>query len=131
MQLFLYIDACYGKSQLKSRVGNGLKGSEASESNACSITFNFAPSIVYPFGNMSGKSIYLIYRNYSYAVIMDSLSTSYTQAYWYSYRDSYNYMKKSSDGKTLYWYCNDPYVSLNAESFANGDGATYYFLGIA
>ena len=90
-------DAFKGKMQFKTYTGKS-----SSSSNVYSITFNFAPSIVmFASRNSYGDTIG------GNCIVMDTINaSSYTDfSGWYGNSSSYKISaKKSSDGKTLYWY---------------------------
>lgn len=113
------------KIELKSYTGAGVSG----EDNACSVTFSFAPKVFIMLCCHSSDTA-LVDANESYFryELASRLTTSYTR-----YRGflastsgtSSAYAKKSSDGRTIYWYhANNPSYQYNAID------TTYYVLAI-
>ena len=92
------------------------------------MTFSFAPTLVVyratvPNGNGSTS---MQYSNGS-GLATQTLTTSFKNLTGISFGNASNiYWKKSSDGKTLYWY-----ASNDAGQAGNTSGATYLFYGIA
>ena len=100
--------------QTVSYTGNGGYGS----SNPTSVTFNFAPKILFMRDSNGGIT-------YS-PVIMDFLTTSYKEKMGFVY--SYSHVKKSSDGKTITWYTDS---SVNpAQDQCNDGGRVYRVVAI-
>ena len=119
-------DALKNKIQMKSRAGTG----SSSESSPCSLTFDFAPSILTLLGIVQAVS-----RGYGFlypgacapGADFSKLTTTFSSHLMMSYTSSsggINGVKKSSDGKTIYWYGTDPTTTLNYS------GNTYYFIAI-
>lgn len=88
-----------------------LASKTSSESSPFAATFSFAPTIVHmwlqfkPDGSDGDDNSY----NWRYGgtvALMSKITTTYAryQGAWASHSQSYCYTKKSSDGKTLYWY---------------------------
>lgn len=120
-----------GKCEVKSYVGTGTYGS----SDPNSLTFSFAPKIVMFVACVTTASNGN--RTISYQLVDDAagnivmlpneLTTSYKiyLGFTSASSDSKCYGKKSSDGKTIYWYDTN-----NASSQLNNSGITYYFFAI-
>ena len=128
-----------GKMQFISRTGTG----SCSSSSPCSLTFKFAPSVVIPVLGQNGSSNSMFHADvsngYFYGANTRLLTTSFVQGggtstgvmqrstsgggTWYAYA------KKSSDGKTIYWY----YDSSNGSEAKvyNASGSIEYFLAFA
>lgn len=124
-------DAMAGKLQLISRAGTG---ATSSSSDPCFITFSFAPSIIFSIMYFNGTKGYALFpsNNSNHIVSMSNISTSFNNnedAFIDSGSNGTFYTKKSSNGKTLYWYYR--YSENNAFYSYNTIGRTYYFLGIA
>lgn len=118
-----------------SRAGTGSLGTSSSP---ISITFSFAPTVVIPMeiavtsSNCSGY-IDLNRSNETPILKANSLSTSFAvNSGWKSGNSPYygKYIKKSSDGKTIYWYASNAEAGTASYMF-NSSSYTYYFLGIA
>lgn len=108
---------------MKSRAGAGKTGNNAS--NACSVTFAFAPTAIFIIGVLSDTDFSIFGSGY-YGALISSLTTSYTNRRMMSFGTSFkSYVKKSSDGKTVYWY-NE---SANTNPY-DTSGAIYYFLAL-
>lgn len=108
-----------------SRTGTGYSES----STTCSITFSFAPLLLFPlaefdFDNGTYGGCVQDSNDYS-NVNMNKVTTSFQSKSWLT-KDSSKQpsVKKSSDGKTIYW---NPWGS---DYNFNKSGAIYYFLGI-
>ena len=87
-------------------VGTGTYG----ESNAKSVTFPFKPIIfIHPAQQV---------------LLTNLLTTSYELYTFHALNDVNVFLKKSNDGKTIYWYGNSEISSFNALGF------TYYFAAI-
>lgn len=113
MQLFLYYDAISNKFQVLFRQGTGTVGTASSP---ISITFAFAPKII--------SIMYVVLINVAYTSVsfthtnlnsypwcnMEIITTSYSQQSALNagngsgYTMVYCQIKKSSDGKTVYYY---------------------------
>lgn len=122
--IYISNDAIKGTFQIKSRTGTG----SSSSSSPASITFDFAPSIIIPLEyktDSSGGYINLYYSNYWTILRTDNLTTSFAQTGWGHCNSIARSLrvKKSSDGKTIYWYLWDQ------ENF-NESGYVYYFIGM-
>lgn len=109
-------------------VGTGNKGSSSAP---ISLNFGFAPKVVIYLGKYNTASPYYEYGvNLSTAIsnyiIMDILTTTYKQQGMMAYTSSYiNFMRKSSDGKTLEWY------NTQGETYAfNESGYKYFAMAI-
>lgn len=123
----LYYDATR-KIEIKSYNGTGTAGSSSSPT---SVTFSFDPNYILCCGYKSSNA----FRNKDYSftcVEMSVLTTSFQlfDAWGYSY-NSYSgqsmRLKKSSDGKTIYWYA----LVDNQEYMVNNtSGYKYYYIGI-
>ena len=125
--IYCVYDAIKGTIQVKSRAGTG----SASSSSPASIMFGFAPSIIIPidyYSNYHGGYIYLNLSNDQPILRTDQLTTSYDKRGWgeTSYNNYSVYVKKSSDGKTIYWYPN-----TSDYNYFNYSGYTYYFIGMS
>lgn len=123
--------------EIVSYVGTGTYG----QSNACSVTFSFAPKLALMLcqkSNGQGTMIFGVHRttvsnNDVTAMAADALGTSYPSTVGgmlgFTNRvrsdSGYSYGKKSSDGKTFSWYYED-----SAPIMFNNSGTTYYVLGI-
>ena len=130
-----------GKMQFISRTGTG----SCSSSSPCSLTFKFAPSVVIPVLGQNGSTNSMLHSDVSNSFFYGSntrlLTTSFVQGggagtsagvmqrstsgsgTWYAYA------KKSSDGKTIYWY----YDSSNGSEAKvyNANGTKECFLAFA
>lgn len=116
---------CLGEKtrmQVVSYVGTGTYG----ESNAMSLTFNFAPRAVLFLGT-DKDSTSVIVQNTTRAMIAALLTTNYRARTGFTLDFSRNpsYGKKSSDEKTFYWYN----TYFDGGQF-NVSGYTYYFIAI-
>lgn len=110
------------KMQLIAYVGTGTYGAN----NPCSITFDFAPTVVYRTLATLTTGV-----NHMYC---DELATEYEKGKGFGYRNVETtyadfWGKKSPDGKTLYWYY-DWESNNSISSQYNSAGMTYYYLGI-
>ena len=101
------------------------------------MTFSFAPTFIAIIGYYqpaSGSSnparFTLNFSNFTrYGAYMSQVTTSFESRYMMSQYDfSKPYVKKSSDGKTIYWYLSS---SDSANYICNASGCVYYFLGAA
>lgn len=102
-----------------SYTGTGKGG----ESNPNSLTFDFAPQIVWFYTRYALQSAgyYLVLLH------VPSMSTSYTSTYVIRPDNNYySYCKRSTDGKKIYWYAtsSDGYAQLNSS------GVTYHYVAI-
>ena len=94
-------------------VGTGTYG----KSNAKSVTFPFEPIIfIHPLNNTA--------YNLQQVLLTNLLTTSYDAYQFYALNNEGVFLKKSNDGKTIYWYGNSTKTNLNYS------GATYYFAAI-
>lgn len=123
------------KTEIKTYTGNGKSGS----SNPCSVTFSsIVPKIIMVIGwkQNNGHQVNMQSGGYRYNVPMilcDELTTSYSGSVGFMYCDSAStqparYAKKSSDGKTIYWYIEG---DGQAQAQINQSDYKYYILGIA
>lgn len=105
------------KIQTGSYTGTGTYGS----SNPCSLTFDFVPQLFTLFSS-NGQAVSNNLGTYHLNV--SQLTTTYKSVASYS-NGSYNYgggedytlyMKKSSDGKTLFWYVVSTYWEVDEEA---------------
>ena len=113
--------------QFKTRAGTG---SSPSSSSPCSLSFDFSPTFIVCLGRYSSSyfegpaitadSYFTSYHNGS---PFSNLTTSFVSRGSMSAGSGSN-VKKSSDGKTIYWYGN------NAETSLNVSGYTYCFLAM-
>lgn len=122
-----FIDALKCKLQYKTRTG---LGGSASSTNPCSLSFNFAPDIIWcipaegVYNDSSGKIAYLYtYNPYAYGAVKMSLITTSFQSTYFCANGTTVQAKKSSDGKTLYWYGEE--LAFNKSNYL------YLFLGLA
>lgn len=124
------------KTGFVTRVGTG----SSSSSTPCEITFNFVPKCIMCLGVKDTTYTGLQFPNLgasnatkevlALTIWTDLLTTSY--ASYILGNTNYNamgnfgtQMKKSEDGKTIYWYCT---TSNNNARILNQSGYTYYFL---
>lgn len=101
------------------------------ESNPANITFDFDPDFIYVIGIGYRSSSYIVSNSYPYTFIpMADVTTSYINKIWMTGTSSNkSYVKRSSDGKTLYWYATyDPDNTFSR--YYNENGTVYYFCGI-
>lgn len=120
-------------TEIKSYAGTGKSG----VSNPCSVTFSIVPKVVIMLGwkqndNNSQYGIQSTGADYCSDVIFcDGLTTSYTQWIGFLFSSSSThptkYAKKSSDGKTIYWYTEG---DSTAQAQLNLATNTYYLLAI-
>jgi len=105
-----------------SYAGTGVTGS----GNPCSITFSFAPKMIYYVGAYSASAADE-QQSAPHVYYCDLLTTSWKQAKVQVFGSSYNtvYFKKSSDGKTISWY-----TSSDGKAYEqlNSTGYTYCFV---
>ena len=138
--LRLYYDAINGvKFQFKYYTGNG---TSRQSSNPASLTFDFAPTVILFVGYTDNKDGSRFQDAIKFSTYMGSAAypgadmTKLTTSYLYCdmMTASMNsssvkiMVKKSSDGKTIYWYANTNTDSGNVT--LNYSGYTYYFLAI-
>lgn len=110
------------KIQTGSYTGTGTYGS----SNPCKLTFDFVPTLIL-FTRTYYASSYGWVNNSNTCAPLDCqiLTTSYqNKAGPYCLRS--NSAKKSSDGKTIYWYTTDSDASYQI----NSSGYTYYWIAM-
>lgn len=117
--------------EITSYVGTGNGGS----SYPCQISFRKAPKVVFFIGtihsNVVDWNVWTHEDEYCKFVLYTTiLTTSYTSGNGLGYNNSASdtYGKKSSDGKTIYWYSNAASGALYDQ--LNISGVTYYFLGV-
>lgn len=91
-------------------IGTGTSG----ESNAKSVTFPFKPIIFF----------HPSYGELQQVLLTNLLTTSYESYQFYALNNGLAELKKSNDGKTIYWYGDTPYKSFNDR------GVTYYYAAI-
>ena len=119
----------YEKScEFGSYIGNGKYGVD----NPNTLTFSFAPSMVHLLfrtapeaGTNAGKDENLTgegYGNEQKFMVASRLTTDYRQSEGFGYSSASTYGKKSTDGKTFYWYAADMTNQCNAT------GTEYYYI---
>lgn len=119
----------YEKScEFGSYIGNGKYGVD----NPNTLTFSFAPSMVHLLfrtapeaGTNAGKNENLTgegYGNEQKFMVASRLTTDYRQSEGFGYSSASTYGKKSTDGKTFYWYAADMTNQCNAT------GTEYYYI---
>lgn len=116
----------FAKIQTGSYVGTGTLG----EDNPCSLTFDFAPKIVLftdvvsiSDGTVSASSLVSDPSNNYIIHNLDALTTTYVNSA--GFGASTLYGRKSSDGKTIYWYNTN-----NAARQFNSANYRYYWVAI-
>lgn len=111
------------KVQTGSYVGTGTYGDE----NPCSLTFEFAPKLVWIVGylNNGGQYHFSESSSYHYHVFCGEIPTTYTSGCGLG-SESSSYGKRSADGKTIYWYTTGSDASLQF----NRTGYVYYYIAI-
>ena len=129
-----------GKARIQtgSYVGTGTYGA----SNPCSLTFDFAPSMVWIYTSKSSKTVndvtvlHYPFFNENCLIPTANLTTSWVQGGSFgsnNYSDTYglsSYGKKSEDGKTIYWY-NEKTGSQGIQGYTfNSSNEIYYYLAI-
>jgi len=112
--------------QTGSYVGTGTYG----EDNPCSITFDFAPVLVFGPNYRYNRQVYFGSNIASGSgslglVNMELCSTTYTLNLGFGSSVTTSYAKKSSDGKTLYWY-----NTVTATVQSNEANTTYSWVAI-
>jgi len=115
-------NAVYG--EMVSYTGDGTYGS----SHPCSVTFSIAPEIVIMVNEPSFHSQYGGDEYNCFSIVTAALTTSYVakKGFFDWLEDlSYSYAKKSSNGKTISWYC-----TTNQYNQLNLSGTTYFVLGL-
>lgn len=110
--------------QVVSYVGTGTYGS----GNPNSLTFDFAPKVVmflrgYKKGSTQFGHLTASHSDDNKVVTPESLATTYTRYNGFGGPFG-SYAKKSEDGKTIFWYNEQPSTQ------GNDTGYTYYFLAI-
>lgn len=116
------------KFAIVSYVGTG--ASEAS--NPCSLTFDFPVRAIICLDSkysdyFTGNLVHESNTGYiKFTMIVDALTTSYTEGAGFGNASDKLYGKRSADSKTVYWYVNSAYP----EDQNNASGRTYYYLGI-
>lgn len=110
--------------QVVSYVGTGTYGS----SNPCNLTFDFPPKVVmflrgYKKGSTQFGHLTASHSDDNKVVTPESLTTTYTRYNGFGGPFG-SYAKKSEDGKTIFWYNEQPSTQ------GNDTGYTYYFLAI-
>lgn len=138
-------NALNGKAQIQtgSYVGTGTYG----ENNPCSLTFDFVPKLLI-FFNKDCNGLFLTdgYSEVGYIGIVNltTLTTSYTQGGVVSssfsdydgdrYSTINGYSLKSSNGKTIKWYCKGSKSGFTypriAKAQLNENNITYYYMGV-
>lgn len=115
------------KIEVASYTGTGTFG----VNNPSSITFGFAPKMVFAICQirMTDNKGYQFFGEARYigcaVMISDALSTSFSSSQGFIHgTNTGNHGKKSSDGKTFYWYAEEEDKQLNYP------GYDYYFLAI-
>ena len=119
----------FAKIQTGSYVGTGTCG----EDNPCSLTFDFAPKIVLftdvvsiSDGTVCASSLVSDPSDNFIIHSLDVLTTTYVKGAGFgNYGTSALYGRKSSDGKTIYWYS----IS-NASRQFNDTAYRYYWVAI-
>ena len=123
----LYYDASK-KIEIKSYVGTGTAGSSSSPT---SVSFSFNPDYIWFCGAKYSYGFHGMSDSFA-CVEMALLTTSFERydAWGQSYNNysgSSMSLKKSSDGKTIYWYGR----YNNADALINNtSGMKYYYIGI-
>lgn len=108
-----------------SYIGTGTYGS----SNPTSIVFSFAPQIIILPGLINGSTYYQPNGDYGRNLLITNClnSTNYIQGAGLGINGgSYGslYAKKSTDGKTIYWY------NTSAAAQSNDNGGIFYYVAI-
>ena len=117
-----------GKIQFTAITGTGTAGSSSSP---ISISFNFAPTVAILVGFNQYNTVYLDQRSITQRGLpVSSLTTSFQEAYAFTKGSGIRTnAKKSSDGKTVYWYVN--YGGSTADDYCNDSSTIYYFMALA
>lgn len=121
--------AAGAKIQTGSYIGTGTYG----QANPCSLTFDFEPLLIMGLGHTSTTELTQDFgftntgetNNYSYLISIPLLTETYKNKMGLSALIEYSYAKKSSDGKTVYWY-----TTYNAGTQYNDSDRTYFCLAI-
>ena len=124
------------KIETGSYLGTGTGGKD----NPQSITFSFAPKLVFMLGDIApngGKELFLVDDSYRagslthltyFAMAADLLTTEFEIGTGFLFQgNGSTYGKKSEDGKTFYWYYTG---SSSAAAEFNVQGYTYHWLAI-
>lgn len=124
------------KIETRSRTGTGTCGS----ANPTSITFSFAPQIVFYVCSKDGSKLSAAiadkatYTKTISALGTAMLTTSYQSGVGlgtdFTESGTQLYAKKSSDGKTIYWYSSNSNAGNAIDAQLNKSGVVYYFVGI-
>lgn len=112
------------RMQVVSYIGTGTYGVD----NPCSLTFDFPPKVVMFLRGYKKDSTQFSHLTASHSddnkiVTPESLVTTYTRYNGFGGPFG-SYAKKSEDGKTIFWYNEQPSTQ------GNDTGYTYYFLAI-
>jgi len=125
------IQSSYARFAIGSYTGTGTYGAD----NPCSLTFDFAPDVVwiYKYGDRETAGAGGTYPTYS-IMPTSRLPTTYTAGYGFgdgfgANYTRYSYGKKSEDGKTISWYTSEN-LSGNQNQF-NENGTIYYYMAFA
>ena len=138
-------NALDGKARIQtgSYVGTGTYGAN----NPCSLTFNFVPKLLI-FFNKDCNGLFLTdgYSQVGYIGIVNltTLTTSYTRGGVVSssfsdydgdgYSTINGYSLKSSNGKTIKWYCEGSKSGFTypriTKAQLNENNITYYYMGV-
>ena len=127
-----------------SYIGTGTAG----VSNPCSITFEAAPKLIYLLGSKKPNGVFTWYSlkdhsdssgHYLWGIYMGALTTVYTENTGFltdsTELGATSYGKKSSDGKTYYWYVDMASLSSSQQAYGPGlqcnvSGNTYYYAAL-
>ena len=115
--------------QLKSRTGDG---NTKSSSSVIDLTFSFAPTFIIMLCDItsSSKGATLTFNHKYGGANCTKLTTSYVAMAAFTIDTTYNnFCKKSSDGKTVYWYPQN--TDLDKMYYQNTSGRVYYYLAFA
>ena len=120
----------------------------AGVSNPCSITFEAAPKLIYLLGSKKPNGVFTWYslKDHSdssghslWGISMGALTTVYTENTGFltdsTELGATSYGKKSSDGKTYYWYVDMASLSSSQQAYGpglqcNASGNTYYYAAL-
>ena len=120
----------------------------AGVSNPCSITFEAAPKLIYLLGSKKPNGVFTWYSlkdhsdssgHYLWGIYMGALTTAYTENTGFltdsTELGAISYGKKSSDGKTYYWYVDMASLSSSQQAYGPGlqcnvSGTTYYYAAL-
>ena len=112
--------------EIGSYIGTGKYG----KTNPLSITTEFAADVIIMIATSATEAnipnVFTCYNAYC-PVIMSKVGADWTRGIGFKLGESYitnTWSKKSSDGRTLYWYGN------NLSDCANDSGRTYYYMAI-